>query len=155
MLDRILTFALRVERDGQIEPCLMVERIGSNFFFQLRHWSERFRLLSYFKRGTRGCDGHFIPFRFRNERESLLRLFERAGFNVAARETGKCLYVATIFREKLRVDFGGAGGITFGQRCLSAVQTILVLCADGALREAFKECHHLTLGQRAHESIDW
>ena len=54
----------------------------------------------------------------------------------------------------MRIDFGGAGGIAFGQRCLSALQQILFLCADGALGEAFKECHHLTLRQRTHESVD-
>jgi hypothetical protein len=74
MLDRILTLALRVKRDGQVESCLVIEWIGRNFFFQIRDRSERFRLLGYFKRGARGCDGRFIPLRFRNERESLLCL---------------------------------------------------------------------------------
>ena len=52
------------------------------------------------------------------------------------------------------IDFGSAGGVAFGQRSLSALQQILFVCADCTLGEAFKECHHLTLRQRTHESVD-
>ena len=68
MLHRILAVALRVERNGQVKPCLMIKRIGRNLLFQFPHRSEGFRLFGYFERRARGRDGRFIPFRFRNER---------------------------------------------------------------------------------------
>ena len=146
--------ALGVERGGEVEARLMVERIGGNLSLQLIDRSDRFGLLGDVERGARGGDRRFVALGLRHHGERLLGLLERAGLHIAARETGERRDIAAILSQKLPVKIGGLGGVASGERGIGFFQQILFLGADLALGHPLEERDHLGFGQRAHETVD-
>ena len=141
VLDRVFALAIRVERDGEIEARLMIERIGKNFLFQVCHRSDRLCLLGNLERGAGGGDRRIVPLGFGNKSEGLLGLIECARSDVAARETGKRLHVRAVRGEDLRIQFSSARGVAFGQRGVGDLQQIFLLGADRAFGDPFEKRH--------------
>src|ERR1019366_9931047 len=83
LFERIEPLALAVEREREIEPRLMVERIGGYLLFQFGDRAKRLGLLGQLQGGKRCEDGRFVALRIRDQSQRLLRLLERAGFDVA------------------------------------------------------------------------
>ena len=96
MIDRLGALAFGVERGGEIEARLMIERIGGDLFLQLVDRSDRLGLLGELERGARGRDRGVVALGFRHHGERLLGLLESPVCDVAAREPGKRGDVAAV-----------------------------------------------------------
>ena len=89
---------LRVERGGEVEARLMIERICGDFLFQLGDGPERLRLLGEVDRGLHGLHRRVVTLGFRHHGQCLLGLLDRTGGDVAFGEAGKRRDVGCIRR---------------------------------------------------------
>src|SRR6516165_7951532 len=110
IVDRLLAVPFAVQAEREIEPRLMVERIGRDLLFEVGDGPNRFRLLGDFERRAGGGDRGVVGLGFRHQGERLLRLLGGAGAHEAAREAGERGDVAAVLRQHLGVEIGGAPG---------------------------------------------
>src|SRR5262245_57173437 len=103
MLDRIFPLAFCIERDGKVEACLMIKRVGKHLLLKIGQRPDRLRLFGDLERRAGGGNRRLIALGFGNESEGLLRLFERASLDIATREAGNRRYVGAVLGEKLRI----------------------------------------------------
>ncbi len=122
IIDRFGAAPFAVQGKREIEPRLMVERIGCDLLFQLAKGTNRFRLLGEFERRARGSDRRVVRLGFWNKRERLLGLIECTGAHITARKPGERGNIAAILRQHLRIEIGGAGGIALGEGLLGVFQ---------------------------------
>ena len=100
MVDRLLALAVGVERDGKIEPRLVVERIGRDLLLKLADRADRARLLGDIERSLGGGVSGVVALRLRHLGEHLLRLLDFFQGDVAARQTGKRRDVVFVLGER-------------------------------------------------------
>ena len=116
VIDRLLAAALAGERDREIEPGLMIERIGRDLRSRSSSGPDRLRLLGELERGTRGRHRGIVALGLRHHRERRFSFFERTAQHVDAGKPGERGDVGVVLRQYLRVELGGAGGIVGGER---------------------------------------
>ena len=122
VIGRFLAPAGCIKCDREVEARLMVERTGGHLLFKLADRAGRFRLLGDFERGTRRRDGGIVVLGFRNARERLLGLLQRAGRHIGACETRERRHVAWIFVKHFGVERDRVFGVTRRQRLFGGFQ---------------------------------
>ena len=153
MIGRLLALACRIERDREIESRLMVERIRGDFLFKLADRADRLRLLGDFERRARRHDRGIVALGLGHQRERLLRLLDRAGLHIGAREAGERRHAARLLLQHLGVELDRLGGVAGRERRVGGLQQILRLAAELVLGDALDEVRDLALGQRAEEAV--
>ena len=68
-----------------------------------------------------------------------MRLLERAGLDIAARQAGERRDVGGVLGEQLRIKLGRAGGVAFGERRIGGLEQILGLAADAILGQPLEK----------------
>src|SRR5262249_20184288 len=147
LVERSLTVALGVERQGQVEARLVVERIGGDLLLELADGPERGRLLGKLERGARGRYRRVVALALGDERQRLLGRLDRAGLYVAARQARQRLHVLRFLLQHVGIDFRGAGRITLGKRGLGGLELVFLLAADAVLDQPLDEGGDLALRQ--------
>ena len=131
MVDGFDPAALGVEGKRKVELRLMIERVFGDPLFEIGDRSKGCGLFGDLERGARRRHGGLIVLaEGRNHGERLLGLFERAGLDIAAGETGKRVNVRGILREHAKEHLRRAGGVAFDQTRIGRLQKIELLAAE-------------------------
>src|SRR6202521_4630479 len=135
-----------IQRDGEIEARLEVERVGLDLLFQRRRVARLAPLLGDFECGARRRHRRVVLLALGNELERRARRLQVASLDVAARKTGERRDAFRLGGEHLGVHFGGAGGVTLGEKSGGGLERFASLATSCLAAKAIDE--RLSLGCR-------